>query len=105
MLSSTHPSGRGAPCLDHEWAPVQLVKRKPPQSSRVWLGTSWALRATALQGGGLIRPPPPHPTCSQEITLPILSSPAGTGPNYTTDPLLSLFLLALHEFLHLLVGP
>ena len=55
--------------------------------------------------GGLIRPPPPHPTCSQEITLPILSSPAGTGPNYATDPLLSLFLLALHEFLHLLVGP
>ena len=56
-------------------------------------------------GGDLIRPPPPHPTCSQEITLPILSSPAGTGPNYATDPLLSLFLLALHEFLHLLVGP
>ncbi|MXQ96046.1 hypothetical protein E5288_WYG011476 [Bos mutus] len=28
----------------------------------------------------------------------------GTGPNYTTDPLLSLCLLALHEFLHLLVG-
>lgn len=56
--------------------------------------------------GGLMRhPPPPHPTRSQEITLPLLSSPAGTGPNYATDPLLSLFLLALHEFLHLLAGP
>ncbi|EPY79480.1 V-set and transmembrane domain-containing protein 2B precursor [Camelus ferus] len=30
---------------------------------------------------------------------------AGTGPNFATDPLLSLLLLALHKFLRLLVGP
>ncbi|KAF6289345.1 V-set and transmembrane domain containing 2B [Rhinolophus ferrumequinum] len=29
---------------------------------------------------------------------------SGTGPTYTTDPLLSLLLLAAHEFLRLLVG-
>lgn len=29
---------------------------------------------------------------------------SGTGPTYTTDPLLSLILLALHKFLRLLVG-
>nr|XP_031527967.1 V-set and transmembrane domain-containing protein 2B [Vicugna pacos] len=28
-----------------------------------------------------------------------------TGPNFATDPLLSLLLLALHKFLRLLVGP
>ncbi|XP_064346049.1 V-set and transmembrane domain-containing protein 2B [Camelus dromedarius] len=30
---------------------------------------------------------------------------SGTGPNFATDPLLSLLLLALHKFLRLLVGP
>lgn len=34
----------------------------------------------------------------------ILLSSAGTGPTYTSDPLLSLLLLALHKFLGLLVG-
>lgn len=34
----------------------------------------------------------------------VFSSSAGTGPTYTTDPLLSLLLLALHKFLGLLVG-
>ena len=48
-------------------------------------------------------PPPPHPLPGDNPAP--LSSPAGTGPNYATDPLLSLFLLALHEFLHLLAGP
>lgn len=82
-----------------------MVKRKPPQGSGVWPGTIRALTATAHLGGLIRPPPPPHPTRFQEMTLPLLSSPAGTGPNYATDPLLSLFLLALHEFLHLLVGP
>lgn len=33
-----------------------------------------------------------------------LSPPAGTGPTYTADPLLSLLLVALHQFLRLLLG-
>lgn len=40
----------------------------------------------------------------QALTGPVFSSPAGTGPAYTTDPLLSLLLLALHKLLGQLVG-
>lgn len=89
-LSSTRlQAGLISPCLDHEWAPAQLVKRKPPQSSRVWLGTSRALRATAQRGVSCATPHP-HPTCSQEITLPPslvpLQAPAQTTPQTHSCP-------------------
>lgn len=40
----------------------------------------------------------------QVLTVPVFLSPAGTGPAYTTDPLLSLVLLALHKLLGQLAG-
>ncbi|XP_020752361.2 V-set and transmembrane domain-containing protein 2B isoform X1 [Odocoileus virginianus] len=55
--------------------------------------------ATTVAAAASSAPPPPR-----EAAL-LRQRHSGTGPNYATDPLLSLFLLALHEFLHLLVGP
>ncbi|XP_068848315.1 V-set and transmembrane domain-containing protein 2B-like [Capricornis sumatraensis] len=49
---------------------------------------------------------PLGPGASALLVTPVSTPPSlGTGTNYATDPLLSLFLLALHEFLHLLAGP
>ncbi|XP_007539508.1 V-set and transmembrane domain-containing protein 2B isoform X2 [Erinaceus europaeus] len=43
------------------------------------------------------------PPSSQGVFL-LQRHDSGTGPTYATDPLLSLLLLALHKFLHLLLG-
>ncbi|XP_072824908.1 V-set and transmembrane domain-containing protein 2B [Vicugna pacos] len=70
-----------------------------PEAAAASAAHAAATTVAAAAAASSASPPP------REAVLLRQRHGSGTGPNFATDPLLSLLLLALHKFLRLLVGP
>ncbi|XP_049642217.1 V-set and transmembrane domain-containing protein 2B isoform X2 [Suncus etruscus] len=104
-MGATYPMDRTT------WEPSQGAKKMPPKSLPSARSPSVLDPAAAASSAGqaattTVTAVAASSSASQPSGQAVLHQRhgSGTGPIYSTDPLLSLFLLALHKFLHWFVG-